>query len=81
MSDDLERLVRFLIHTLVDDPSSVSVTSERDGAKVTYRVTASEADKGRLIGKGGRTARALRVLVSAAGSKKGVKAELEIQDK
>lgn len=80
MSEDLKGLVMFLARSLVDDPDAVSVVEQDQGQKIVYQLKVAESEKGKIIGKGGRTARALRVLLGAAAAKKGVRVELEIVD-
>ncbi len=68
----------FLARQLVSRPDDVSVSrSERDDA-VLFELRVAPDDLGRVIGKGGRTARSLRVLVRASGAKAGERRLLEI---
>jgi hypothetical protein len=74
----LQELVRFLAVALVDRPDEVIVEEmEEDGAAV-FELTVAEEDLGKVIGKQGRTARALRTVLSAAASKVRARAQLEI---
>jgi predicted RNA-binding protein YlqC (UPF0109 family) len=75
-----ERLIRFVADQLVTEPSAVRTSVERleDGLKVHLDV--AEQDRGKVIGKGGRTARALRSLIQAAGAVKDRRFQLEIDD-
>jgi len=75
---DLQELVKFLAVSLVDTPDEVTVEEmEEDGAAV-FELTVAEEDLGKVIGKQGRTARALRTILSAAASKVRTRALLEI---
>ena len=75
---DLQELVKFLAEALVDTPDEVTVEEmEEDGASV-FELTVAEEDLGKVIGKQGRTARALRTVLSAAASKVRTRALLEI---
>jgi uncharacterized protein len=75
---ELKALVQFLARELVDRPEEVEVEElEEDGAAV-FELTVAEEDLGKVIGKQGRTARALRTVLSAAASKSRVRAVLEI---
>ena len=75
---ELQELVKFLAVSLVDTPDEVTVEEmEEDGAAV-FELTVAEEDLGKVIGKQGRTARALRTILSAAASKVRVRAQLEI---
>ena len=75
---ELQELVRYLAIALVDRPEEVLVEEvEEDGASV-FELTVAEEDLGKVIGKQGRTARALRTLLSAAATKTRTRAVLEI---
>ncbi len=78
MHEDLATLLLFLVRSLVDDPSALELSEEAQGQKVIYRLKVSEEDKGKIIGRGGRTARALRLLLGAAAAKRGLHVDLEI---
>ncbi len=80
MSSELGDLVLYLARSLVDDPDAVEIEEEEYGQKVHFRLAVSDEDKGKVIGKGGRTARAFRLLMGAAAAKQGLRAELEIID-
>ena len=74
----LQDLVKFLAQSLVDKADEVIVEEmEEDGAAV-FELTVAEEDLGKVIGKQGRTARALRTILSAAASKLRTRAVLEI---
>ncbi|HOR30585.1 MAG TPA: KH domain-containing protein [Candidatus Syntrophosphaera thermopropionivorans] len=63
---------------LVDDPSSVDV-KEIQGDKITlYELRVGKEDIGKVIGKRGRTASAIRTILNAVSTKQGKRAELEI---
>ena len=65
---------------LVEDPSSVSVTEaepDEEGV-IVYTLFVSEEDKGRVIGKQGRIAKAIRTVMRAAGTRVGKKVSVEI---
>jgi predicted RNA-binding protein YlqC (UPF0109 family) len=74
----VEDLVRYLARALVDAPDAVRVERvERDGA-VVIQLHVAKDDLGKVIGKHGRVARALRTLVRAGGTKRGERTLLEI---
>lgn len=74
----LKELVEYLARALVDDPSEVSVEAVEDEKTTTLRLKVAPADLGRVIGKQGRTARAMRTLLHATAAKAGRRAVLEI---
>lgn len=74
MKDLVERMAR----ALVDSPADV-VVNEVDGEKTTvYELKVAPGDLGKVIGKQGKTARAMRTILSAAGTKIGKRSVLEI---
>ena len=65
-------LVEYVAKALVDDPDAVKVeVVEEDGATV-IELHVAEDDMGKVIGRGGRTARAIRIVVKAAGMRAGI---------
>jgi predicted RNA-binding protein YlqC (UPF0109 family) len=75
---ELESLVQFIAERLVHDPSDVAVDSEFRGGTVYISLRVPESEMGRVIGREGRTAKAIRTLVSIAGSRYNVHARLDI---
>jgi uncharacterized protein len=74
----VEDFVAYLARSLVDNPDEVTVTrTERDGAAVLELRVASE-DVGKVIGRQGRIARALRTVVRASGAHRHERVQLEI---
>lgn len=74
----MEDLVLYLAKSLVDKPDEVQVTrTERDGA-VVFELRVAEEDVGKVIGRQGRIARALRTIVRASGAHQNERATLEI---
>lgn len=74
----MKDLIEFLVKALVDDPSEVHIT-EISGDKVTlYELRVAKSDIGKVIGKRGRTAGAIRTIINAVSTKQGKRAELEI---
>lgn len=72
--------LEFIAKSLADDPSAVSVeVSERQG-KVILSLSVGADDMGRIIGRRGRTAQAIRALVGAAGARDGVTTSVDIVD-
>jgi len=73
-------LLAYLARELVDDPDAVRVdTEERDGALVLVLHVAPD-DMGKVIGKAGRTARAIRTVVRAAATRQGTSVHVDIAD-
>ena len=74
----LKELVEYLARALVDNPNEVSVEAVEDEKTTTLRLKVAPADLGRVIGKQGRTARAMRTLLHASAAKSRRRAILEI---
>jgi len=73
-------LVAFIARVLVRDPSAVSVEEVSDEQSRTVNLKVAPSDRGRVIGKEGRMAKALRTIVAVASSRDGMRARLEIVD-
>ena len=80
MSDhpELKALVQFLAQQLVDRPDEVEVDELEENGAAVFELTVAEDDLGKVIGKQGRTARAMRTLLSAAATKLKKRYALEI---
>lgn len=74
----LKELVEYLARALVDNPNEVRVEAVEDEKTTTLRLKVAPADLGRVIGKQGRTARAMRTLLHATAAKSRRRAILEI---
>jgi len=75
---ELKDLIEYIVKHLVDEPNSVEVKEVSGERAVIYELRVRPTDVGKVIGKGGRTAQALRTLISAVGAKKGKRALLDI---
>ncbi len=73
-------MVGTLARGLVDHPDQVEVRTETDGDATVLSLYVAEEDLGQVIGRGGRVARALRVVLRAASTARGERASLEIVD-
>ena len=71
-------LVEYVARALVDNPEQVTVESVDDDTTTTLRLRVAAADLGRVIGKQGRTAKALRTLLHASAARANRRAVLEI---
>ena len=70
--------VEHVAKNLVDAPESVVVTEEHDGDFLKLHLQVAETDVGKVIGRGGRIAKALRALVKVMATRDGTKVNLEI---
>lgn len=74
----MKELIEYIAKSLVDKPESV-VVSEVEGEKTTVvELRVAQEDLGKVIGKEGRTARSMRTILNAAGTKLGKRCVLEI---
>jgi uncharacterized protein len=71
-------LVEYLARALVDNPNPVVVEEDDVDGDIVYRLKVGRDDLGKVIGKKGRTAKALRTLLGAVGAKQGLRIALEI---
>jgi uncharacterized protein len=71
-------LLEFLARELVDNPDAVAVNEVTDARGLLLQLHVDPDDMGKVIGRGGRTARALRAIVRAAGTRRDVHASVEI---
>ena len=74
----MREFIEFIAKNLVDKPEDVSITEESKENKIVFKLKVGESDIGKVIGKKGKTAQALRTLLSAVGAKEGKRAILEI---
>ncbi len=64
----MKALIETIVRPLVDFPENIEVTEEETEHKIRYHLTVHESDVGKVIGKNGRIAKAIRTVVYAAGS-------------
>ena len=78
--ESIKALIEYVAISLVDDVKSVKVTPATKENYVVMELTVDPADLGKVIGKNGQTARAIRTLVNAAASNAGEKVIFEIKE-
>lgn len=71
-------LVEVIAKALVDNPEEVVVTEKEDGKNITIELHVAAGDMGKVIGKQGRIAKAIRSVVKAASSKDNKRVDVEI---
>ena len=76
----MAEVVEYLAKALVDEPDQVVVQERVDGDRVTIRLDVAEGDWGKVIGRGGRIASAMRSLVKVAAVRENARVNLEIGD-
>jgi predicted RNA-binding protein YlqC (UPF0109 family) len=77
----MKNLVKTIVEPLVDKPDEIDIREvEHENGSVVIELRVNEADLGKVIGKQGRTARAIRTILGAASVRKGKRITLEIID-
>ena len=74
----MKDLILYIARELVDDPDAVEVEEFDEDGRIVIELTVAESDLGKVIGKQGRTARAMRALLTAASTKLHQRYALEI---
>ena len=74
----MKELVEYIAKSIVNSPDDVVVTEETSEEGITLKLQVAEEDKGRVIGKQGRVAQAMRTLLRVQAAKQGTRVNLEI---
>ena len=75
----MKELIEYIAGSLVSDPEAVQVTESVEGGRTVFRLQVAPEDKGKVIGRGGRVAQAMRAILRVAAVKDGSQAVLEIE--
>lgn len=76
----MEELVTYIIRSLVDNPDEVSIKKIEAEKTIILELKVAPSDVGKVIGKGGKTIKAIRTLLSASATKASKRAVLEVLD-
>ena len=74
----MKQLIEYIAKSLVDDPMQVQVIEHGRGKDVRLELKVGEEDMGRVIGRSGKVANAMRVLLRVAAARRGARASLDI---
>lgn len=74
----MKEFIEYIAKHLVDNPDEVSLEMEEKDGKLIFKLKVSEKDVGKIIGREGKTASALRTLLRAVAAKEGKRAVLDI---
>ncbi|HAC19654.1 MAG: KH domain-containing protein [SAR202 cluster bacterium] len=74
----MKELVEYIARSIASEPDEVKVTEEEDDGRIILRLEVAPDDKGKVIGRQGRVAQSIRVLLRVAAVKQGTRATLEI---
>ncbi len=76
----MKEILETIILNMVDDREAVTITEKLEDKTLTYEVKVAESDMGRIIGKQGRTAKAIRMVMKAVSGKEHKKVVIEFVD-
>ena len=76
----MKDLLEYVVKSLVNNPDSVQIDESENDGEVVFEVHVAPEDMGRIIGKGGRIAKAVRSLMKAASFKENKRVNVEIID-
>jgi len=76
----VKELIEMLARGLVDEPDRVAVDEWTEDGMVHFDLEVAPGDRGRVIGRQGRTADALRTVIEAVGRRRGIDCDLEVVD-
>ena len=77
----MKELIEFIAKALVDNPDAISISEEEDAdGTIVVKLAAAQADMGRIIGKQGRPAKAMRTLLNAKATRESKRASLQIME-
>jgi hypothetical protein len=74
----MKELIEFIARSLVDHPDEVAVSETRHGNRVMVELSVAKDDMGRVIGKGGRVANAIRTILRVASEREGCQVTLDV---
>jgi predicted RNA-binding protein YlqC (UPF0109 family) len=74
----VKELVEYIAKKLVNDPTQVSVIETEDSGRITVELHVPKDEMGRVIGKGGRVANSIRILLRVAAAREGKRVSLDI---
>lgn len=76
----MQELIELIVRELVDEPEQVQITTQDTPDEIRVKIRVASGDMGKVIGKQGRIAKAIRTLAKAAGAKEGKKSFVDIEE-
>lgn len=76
----MRRLIETIVRRLSEHPEETRVTESVEGRTAVYEISVPEGERGRLIGRDGRTVRAIRAFVGAAAAARGKRVMVRVRD-
>lgn len=77
---NVKELIEYIAMSIVEDPTQVVVNENQQGANMRLRLFVAKEDMGRVIGRQGRVANAMRTLLNVAAAQEGRRATLDIEE-
>lgn len=76
----MKEFIEYIAKQLVDSPDEINITEEEKDGKYLIKIRVASLDVGKIIGRKGRSAQAMRVLLTAIAAKNGKRANLEVDE-
>lgn len=76
----MKELIEYIAMSIVEDPTQVVVREQQQGSSMRLRLYVAKEDMGRVIGRQGRVANAMRMLLNVAAAQEGRRATLDIEE-
>ena len=76
----MKELIEYIVRSLVDDPTQVKVSQSKKGDGMELSLHVAKEDMGRVIGRNGRVANAIRILLQVAAAREGTRVFLDISE-
>lgn len=76
----MRHLIETIVRRLADRPEETRVSEVSEGRTLVYEISVPEGERGRLIGRDGRTVRAIRAFVGAAAAARGKRVQVRVRD-
>lgn len=76
----MKALIEYIAKSLVENPDQVDVRESQSGNRVSLELSVAKEDMGRVIGKNGRVANSIRVLLRVAAEREGKQASLDVME-
>lgn len=78
---EIRNTIERMVCAIVDETDKVQIREEDSEGGILYEITVSKDDVGKLIGKGGRVASAIRTVAKASGAKNGIRVLINVMNK